>query len=105
MKRLVYILISILFGVLSAIALGEFYFTQKMGDPEYYILMICIICGLMSVGSLWYLSENIFSSNNQKILENDKTKANMSPKVAEEMAKKIIEDAKMHRKSRGEDKD
>ena len=105
MKRLVYILISILFGVLSAIALGEFYFTQKMGDHEYYILMICLICGLMSVGSLWYLSQNIFSSNNQKILENDKTKANMSPKVAEEMAKKIIEDAKMHRKSRGEDKD
>ena len=105
MKRLVYILISILFGVLSAIALGEFYFTQKMGDPEYYNLMICIICGLMSVGSLWYLSQNIFSSNNQKILENDKTKANMSPKVAEEMAKKIIEDAKMHRNSRGEDKD
>ena len=29
----------------------------------------------------------------------------MSPKVAEEMAKKIIEDAKMHRQSRGEDKD
>lgn len=30
---------------------------------------------------------------------------NMSPKVAEEMAKKIMEDAKMHRKSRGKHKD
>ena len=105
MKRLVYILLSILFGVLSAIALGEFYFTQKMGDPEYYILLICIICGLTSVGSLWFLFQNIYYSNNQKILENDKTKPNMSPKVAEEIAKKIIEEAKMHRKSKGEDKD
>ncbi len=105
MKRLVYILISILFGVLSAIALGEFYLTQKIGDPEYYILLFCIICGSASVGSLWFLSQNIYYNKNQKILENDKTKPNMSPKVAEEIAKKIIEDAKMHRKSRGEDKD
>ena len=48
---------------------------------------------------------NIYYNKNQKILDNDKTKPNMSPKVAEEIAKKIIEDAKMHRKSRGEDKD
>jgi hypothetical protein len=51
------------------------------------------------------LSQNIYYNKNQKILENDKRKPNMSPKVAEEIAKKIIEDAKMHRKSRGEDKD
>ena len=105
MKRLVYILISILFGVLSAIALGEFYLTQKMGDPEYYILFFCIICCVVSIGSLWFLSQNIYYNKNQKILENDKAKPNMSPKVAEEIAKKIIEDAKMHRQSRGEDKD
>ena len=74
MKRLVYILISILFGVLSAIALGEFYLTQKIGDPEYYILLFCIICGLVSVGSLWFLFQNIYYKKNQKILENDKTK-------------------------------
>ena len=90
MKRLLYILISILFGVLSAIALGEFYLTQKIGDPEYYILLFCIICGLVSVGSLWFLCQNIYYNKNQKILENDKTKQNMSPKVAEEMAKKIV---------------
>jgi len=105
MKRLVYILSAILFGVLSAVALGEFYFTQKIGDPEYYILLFCIICGLVSVGSLWFLCQNIYYNKNQKILENDKTKQNMSPKVAEEMAKKIMEDAKMHRKSRGKHKD
>ena len=74
MKRLVYILISILFGVLSAIALGEFYLTQKMGDPEYYILFFCIICGVVSIGSLWFLSQNIYYNKNQKILENDKIK-------------------------------
>ena len=64
MKRLDYILISILFGVLSAIALGEFYLTQKMGDPEYYILLFCIICGLVSVGSLWFLFQNIYYKKN-----------------------------------------
>jgi hypothetical protein len=59
----------------------------------------------VSVGSLWFLFQNIYYNKNQKILENDKTKQNMSPKVAEEMAKKIMEDAKMHRKFRGKHKD
>ena len=99
MKQFVYILSSILFGAISAIALGEFYLKQKMGDPEYYILLICIICALISVGSLWFLLQNIYN-NNKKIFENNKTKQNMNPKVAEEIAKKIIEDAEMHRKSR-----
>ena len=99
MKQFVYILSSILFGAISAIALGEFYFKQKMGDPEYYILLICIICALASVGSLWFLLQNIYY-NNKKIFENNKTKQNMNPKVAEEIAKKIIKDAEMHRKSR-----
>ena len=100
MKQFVYILSSILFGTISAIALGEFYFKQKMGDPEYYILLICIICALISVGSLWFLLQNIYYNNNKKIFENNKTKQNMNPKVAEEIAKKIIKDAEMHRKSR-----
>jgi len=100
MKQFVYILSSILFGAISAIALGEFYFKQKMGDPEYYILLICIICALISVGSLWFLLQNIYYNNNKKIFENNKTKQNMNPKVAEEIAKKIIKDAEMHRKSR-----
>jgi len=88
MKRLVYILISILFGVLSAIALGEFYLTQKMGDPEYYILFFCIICGVVSIGSLWFLSQNIYYNKNQKILENDKIKQNMSQKLLKKWLKK-----------------
>ena len=62
-------------------------------------------------GTTWKQTNNGITDNDvlttvvSPNFKNDKTKPNMSPKVAEEIAKKIIEDAKMHRKSRGEDKD
>ena len=49
MKRLILILSTILFGILSALSLGEFYFTDQLGDPEYYILLFCFLCGFSGI--------------------------------------------------------
>jgi len=55
MKRLILIISTLLFGILSAISLGEFYFTHQLGDPEYYILLFSFLCGFSGIISGWLL--------------------------------------------------
>ena len=55
MKRLILILSTILFGILSALSLGEYYFTDQLGDPEYYILLFSLLSGFSGVISGWLL--------------------------------------------------
>ena len=53
MKRLILIISTLLFGILSAVSLGEFYFTHQLGDPEYYILLFSLLCGFSGVIIGW----------------------------------------------------
>jgi hypothetical protein len=55
MKRLILIVSTLLFGILSAVSLGEFYFTHQLGDPEYYILLFSLLCAFSGVISGWLL--------------------------------------------------
>jgi len=55
LKRLILTLSTILFGILSALSLGEYYFTDQLGDPEYYILLFSFLCGFSGIISGWLL--------------------------------------------------
>ena len=58
MKRLLLSGSTSIFTVLSAATLRGFVYGAQQGDPEYYILLFSMLCGMLSAFSLWRLFES-----------------------------------------------
>ena len=54
-KKFCIILLIIFLNFLSAVSLGEFYFSLKLNEPDYYLLIISVIC--FCIGSAFFLAQ------------------------------------------------
>ena len=58
MNQLLLSTATIIFTILSAVTLRGFIYGNQQGDPEYYILLFSMLCGVLSTLSLWKLFQS-----------------------------------------------
>jgi hypothetical protein len=58
MRRLVYCCLTIIFSVVSAVALRGFIYEAQQDHSEGYALLFGLICGGLAIFSLWKLTCN-----------------------------------------------
>ena len=61
MKQLLLSTVTIIFTILSAVTLRGFIYGSQQGDPEYYILLFSMLCGVLSTLSLWRIFQSTIS--------------------------------------------
>jgi len=61
MKQLLLSTVTIILTILSAVTLRGFIYGSQQGDPEYYILLFSMLCGVLSTLSLWRIFQSTIS--------------------------------------------